>query len=60
MLLAHITCHLAQQKLLVPTPKNRRQKASKAVSPMTSLAAEIATEAAHKTRPQSRKMSPTT
>ncbi|CCQ52118.1 MULTISPECIES: hypothetical protein [Crocosphaera] len=44
----------------LPTQKNRRQKASKAVSPMTSLAAEIATEAAHQTRSRSRKMSPTT
>ena len=41
------------------TPQNRRQRASKQVSPMTTLAAEIATEAAQNTRPQSRKMSPT-
>ncbi|MDJ0661391.1 MAG: hypothetical protein QNJ42_18155 [Crocosphaera sp.] len=42
-----------------PTPQNRRQKASKSVSPMTTLAAEIATEAAQNTRSQRYKMSPT-
>ncbi len=42
------------------TPKNRRQKASKGASSMTTLAAEIATEAAQNARPQSDKISATT
>ncbi|MDJ0582279.1 hypothetical protein [Crocosphaera sp.] len=41
------------------TPQHRRKRASKQVSPMTSLAAEIATEAAQNARSQSQKMSPT-
>ncbi len=44
----------------LPTPQNRRQKASKGASPMTTLAAEIATEAAQNARPQSDKISATT
>ncbi|MGK7954915.1 MAG: hypothetical protein AB4063_06590 [Crocosphaera sp.] len=42
------------------TRQNRRQTVSKPVSSMTTLAAEIATEAAQNTRPQNPKMSPTT
>ena len=43
----------------VATPRNRRHKASNPVSPMTTLAAEIATEAAQNVQTQSRTMSPT-
>ncbi len=42
-----------------PTRQNRRQKASKPVSPMTNLAAEIATEAAQNARTQGHQMSST-
>ncbi len=43
-----------------PTRQNRSQRGSKPVSSMTTLAAEIATEAAQNARPQSQTMSPTT
>lgn len=44
----------------VPSRQNHRQKRSKPTSPMTTLAAEIATEAAQNTRTQGHNMSPVT